>query len=320
MHHANWRRGALLALTAAVALSCSSPRPARDASSPDVGGMRQPDASAGHDTADPGDIATERDATVPPPTEALPAFDEATDAHVRELAARGRALGNRTEVFAKIGDSITESASFLWDCGFGWYTLDAYADLEPTIRYFSTVTFADGRNSFNRPSLAAMGGWIAADALTGDSDSPIAREIDGARPLWAIIMFGTNDLDRSDLGTYSANLARIVELIEARGVVPVLSTIPPRADTEHAASLVPLFNDVVRALAYERHLPLIDYWLALQTIPGHGLGPDGIHPSVYEDPNDSESDSCAFVPRALEHGYNVRNLLAIQMLARLRAY
>jgi hypothetical protein len=45
-------------------------------------------------------------------------------------------MGMRPDVFAKIGDSITESASFLSDIGQGWYVLGRYGALEPTIAHF----------------------------------------------------------------------------------------------------------------------------------------------------------------------------------------
>jgi hypothetical protein len=231
-----------------------------------------PRVDAGTDTGgavdDAGDSSDAREPDAPEPTEVLPAFDAATEAHVRDLVARGRARGNRHDVVAKIGDSITESASFLMDCGSGWYRLGEHPEVEPTIRYFAARMFDDGRNSLNRASLCATAGWTSGDALQGDPDSPLARELEASRPQWAIVMYGTNDLERSDVASYRANMARIVDVIEARDVVAVLSTIPPRMDGEPYASRVASFNDVVRGLARARHLPLIDYWLALEPIDG----------------------------------------------------
>jgi hypothetical protein len=247
---------------------------------------------------------------------ALPAFDAPTAAHVRDLATRGAARGNARDVVAKIGDSITESASFLMDCGHGWYELGAYGDLGSTIQYFSARSLPGGENSLARSSLSATAGWTVADALAGgDPASPLARELDAIRPQWAVVMYGTNDLDRVDVATYRANLGRVVDLIESRAAVAVLSTIPPRADTQVAASRVGPFNDAVRALAAERHVPLLDYWAALRPLPAYGVSADGIHPNTLHG-----SDACVFTAEGLRYGYNVRSLTALQMLARLRGY
>ena len=287
----------------------------------------------------PEDVATGTDATTPPedttrppqdtgvtPQDSgtstpvvLPAFDSATESHVRDIVARGVARGNRREVFAKIGDSITESQSFLFDCGYGWANLGAYSDLADTVHYYSTTAIGD-RNSFNRASVCAVAGWTAAAALEGYPDAPLTRELEATRPMWAIVMYGTNDLQVTDIGTYTMNLSRVLDVIEQYDVVPVMSTIPPRADGEPYNSRASRFSDVVRSLAATRHLPLIDYNLALQPLPSYGLSPDGIHPNTYVDPTDSETDACDFTSAGLRFGYNMRGLTAIQMLARLRAY
>lgn len=256
----------------------------------------------------------------PPPGEtvgpALPTFDALTVAHVRDLTARGASRGNSRQVVAKIGDSITESASFLMDCGHGWYDLGAYANLEDTLGYFSARTLPGGENSLARSSLCATAGWTTADALEGgDPGSPLARELDAIRPQWAIVMFGTNDLDRVSVATFRGNLGRVVDLIESRAVVTVLSTIPPRFDTATASARVAGFNDAVRGLAGERHLPLLDYWAGLQSLPGQGVSSDGVHPNALHG-----SDACIFTTEGLRYGYNLRSLTAIQMFARLRAY
>lgn len=275
------------------------------------------EASSGDATSD-GSVGSGTTTTTPlPSSEVLPAFDTATDQHVRDLVARGRALGNRHAVVAKIGDSITESGSFLSDAGYGWYTLGLHPEVLPTIQYFSTVDLG-GSNSLNRASICATAGWTSGDAIAGGSSSPLVRELDAIRPQWAIIMYGTNDIDRSDLSSFAANMRTIVDITEARAVVPVLSTIPDRLDSARAASLVPSFNDAIRSIARERHLPLIDYNLALAPLPNRGLSADGIHPNTYR--IDGDTRSCDFTSAGTQFGYNVRNLTALQMLTRLRNY
>ena len=254
---------------------------------------------------------------LPPVGLALPAWDAATVAHVRALRDRGAAMGNRLGVFAKIGDSITESGSFLFDVGFGWFNLGAYAGLDPTIAYFRATSLAGGANSFNRSSACATAGWSTDDALAGGDDAPLLRELRAIRPAWAIVMYGTNDLDRGPVALFRANLTRIVDLIEAAGTVPALSTIPDRYDGDDREALVLQLNDAIRALAASRSVPLLDLWAALQPLPTHGVSPDRIHPNVYVE--EGGPAAAYFTPAALQYGYNVRNLTAVQMLDRLRS-
>lgn len=267
------------------------------------------------DAARPMDVV---DVGVPDPGPAVPPWDQATTAHVRDVRARGAARGNRVGVFAKIGDSITESGSFMNDIGSGWYDLGAYQYLETTVRFFRATSLGgDDVNAFNRASACATAGWTTDDALAGGTNSPLQQELTAARAAWAIVMYGTNDIDRSDLGTYRVNLLRIIDVIEAAGTVPAVSTIPDRSDGAGPAARALQFNAVVRDVAASRHIPLIDYWLALQTLPAHGVSTDGIHPNVYL--VGGSTASADFSPAGLRYGYNVRNLTALQMLDRLRA-
>jgi lysophospholipase L1-like esterase len=288
--------------------------PVDRASPPDV--VTPPDVPA--DRASPPDVVTPPDVpSTPDTTTMVPTFDAATIAHVREVRTRGVARGMRLNVFAKIGDSITESASFLSDIGFGWYELGSWTSLEPTVRYFSTQTITGSANSFNRASVCAMGGWVSQYALSGDPDSALRRELDATRPAYAMVMYGTNDLDRYSTAVFRTNMERIVDIIEANGTVATISTIPDRLDRPDAGALVPMFNQTIRDIAAARHLPLMDYWAALQPLPRRGVDTDGIHPSPYV--TASGGTACGVLTTAgLRAGYNMRNLVALVLLDRLR--
>ena len=136
-------------------------------------------------------------------------------------------------------------------------------------------------NSFNRSSACATAGWTTDDALAGGSDAPLYRELAAIRPAWAIVMYGTNDVDRNTVGAFSANLNRIVDIIEAAGTVPALSTIPDRYDGSDREARAMQIDAAIRGIAAARHVPLLDYWAALQPLPTHGVSADGIHPTVY---------------------------------------
>jgi hypothetical protein len=227
-----------------------------------------------------------------PPPEVLasqPAFSPAVIARIRALRAVGVARGNRLDVLAKIGDSITEAGGFLTDLGMGWYELGPYACLEPTVAFFRRTAVPNAVNSLARSSVCAMGGWLSDNALLGDPMSPLRAELNAIRPGYAVIMYGTNDLDRSTGDALAANLTRIATICEDFGTVPVLSTIPDRLDQAAPASRVAGYNERIRGVAAARNLPLIDYWAAMRPLPRNGIEEDGIHPSVYRRDGSAEA-------------------------------
>ncbi len=255
--------------------------------------------------------------TVPPAIAvALPAFTPAVTARVRAIRTVGVARGNRIDAFAKIGDSITEAGGFLSDIGEGWYELGSFSWLDPTIRFFRSRVISGRNNSFNRPSVCAMGGWVSSQALDNDPASPLRTELNATRPAYAIVMYGTNDLDRGTADGLEGNLDRIARICEEFGTVPVLSTIPDRLDNAAAASRVNSYNDRIRGLAQRRNIPLIDYWAAMRPLPRNGIEADGIHPSIYRLMGDPQA--AYFTSSGLAFGYNMRNLTSLLMLDRLR--
>jgi lysophospholipase L1-like esterase len=218
-------------------------------------------------------------------------------------------------VFAKCGDSITASENFLVQIGDGAANLGAFSALAPTIEDYRGVSLSDGSNSLTRASSCARGGWTTADALA--PPSAIARELDALNPEVLVLMFGTNDSQQMSAAQFETNLEQIVDAAEALGTVVSVSTIPPRTDYAGADALVIGINDRIRQVAGAKHLPLIDLYVALSPLPSRGIGADGVHPTVELLNGARVSDD--FTPAGLRFGYNVRNLLTLQMLDRLCA-
>lgn len=245
-------------------------------------------------------------------------FDDATTAHVRAIFAEGARRGLRGDVFAKLGDSITESASFLKDIGHGWYELGPWSRLEPVVRYFRRRSFTGDaeNNSFSRASGSATAGWTTNALLAADGHCPVEIELDATHAAFAIMMIGTNDAERSTAQVFERNLRELVSRVEARKVVLVLSTIPDQLSSEEAGRRGLEINTVIRRVAAENHVPLLDYWAAMQGLPHHGIDPDNVHPSVYESANHNVAAGI-FTDVALRAGYNVRNLTTLLMLERL---
>jgi len=247
---------------------------------------------------------------------AVPPWDAPTLAAMRTLYAEGQRLGLRSDVFAKLGDSITESGSFAQDIGHGWYELGSWTRLLPVVQLFSRRAFSADRedNSFSRPSGAATAGWTTGHLLEGGDASPLERELATLRPAVAILMIGTNDAEQTDVATYTRNLAEILDRIARRKVVLLLSTIPELRSSPAAGLRAREINGVIRRVAATRHLPLIDYHAALADVPQQGVSDDNIHPSAYVEAGDTKAG--VLTPAGLRFGYNVRNLTLLLGLER----
>jgi|GEM_PF-191194 len=238
-------------------------------------------------------------------------------AHARQIFLRGQELGNQANVFSKVGDSITVASYYLHPFGWRAYNLRDYASLEPALLFFMGGAARDGSNPYQAASLAAGAGWSTQDVLDpGFADqgvclpgeAPLVCEYRVARPSVALIMLGTNDSGGMPVAEYQANLSRIVEISVEMGVIPVLSTIPPRLDV---GDRVNEFNNIIISVARAYDVPLWDYGAAMRALPGLGLSSDGVHPSA---PPGVESLTADFSPENLAYGFTLRNLTALQVL------
>jgi hypothetical protein len=236
---------------------------------------------------------------------------------VRLIYARGQQLGNRPDVFTKVGDSISVSINYLHQIGNGVYNLGDFQYLQTVVNYFSATQPRDNRNSFNLISVAAGTGWTS-DAVTNTrfadpsrcryGETPLSCEFRLTRPSFALIMVGTNDTSHFTPATYEGKLRQIIEACIEAGVVPILSTIPPRRKYEET---VVAFNEVVIKVGTDYHIPLWDFYSAVVGLPGYGLDEDGVHPSA---PANGFKGSADFRSWNLYAGYVLRNLTALQSL------
>ncbi|MDB4947136.1 MAG: hypothetical protein JWP97_6670 [Labilithrix sp.] len=220
-------------------------------------------------------------------------------ASLREVLAGGSA---DPHAFMKVGDSITESTSFLDCLDRTSLTSGAAAGLEATRTWF------DG--SWSRRSKSATFGWHTSQPTSG-APSPIDVEVDAMNPSFAVVMLGTNDNYVGTDRTYRINLTRVVDTLLGKHVVPILSTIPFSGKPGMDAS-VPRMNAIVRNIAASKKVPLMDFHLSLERLRGHGISSDTIHPNV------APHGACDFSTAGLGYGYNVRTLLALEALGRVK--
>ncbi|MCX6354918.1 MAG: SGNH/GDSL hydrolase family protein [Candidatus Aureabacteria bacterium] len=267
----------------------------------------------------------------------VPQINTEMKTRLRAVFEKGQAQGNSADVFSKIGDSITATYSFLAvTMGCNDYNLATHTDLQPVIDFFrarefpadTTDVWCGVSNSFSRVSRCAESGWSAGSALETLTDIPsgcaapyntsLRCELRLARPSIALIMFGTNDLQWDDTETYRDHLSRIIQECLDNGVIPVLSTIPPRMDSPSLGALVGEFNEVVVSVAHDNQNPIWNYWLALQgsEMVNHGMSDDGVHPNLYGNCA-PECLSGDFSAEGLRYGFNQRNFTALQVLDKI---
>lgn len=276
---------------------------------PDASPDATPDASA---TA--GDMMILRpDALAPEGPTPYPA-DRAQSPLTPWVADTLRAIAETAprapDVFAKIGDSVTVSRAFMRCFATDDLQLDGRDHLWPTIERFR-MGDAGGTDPFRRESSAATVGWSASHALRGDP-APLDVELELLDPRFAVVMFGTNDIQNRDIDGYAIQLWDLIDRVIDSGTIPIMSTVMPRDDDPDADARVPRYNAVVRAIAQGRQVPLVDFHRLLSPLPDHGLGPDRLHPSV------APTGACDLSPDGLLYGYNIRNLLTITALDRAR--
>jgi hypothetical protein len=292
-------------LGAAFALACSRDPPALpfDAAPPPASAARPPPLPSAAPPAVASPTRYPFDRTHSP-------LDATVARNLREIAAHDPSL--RADVFAKVGDSMTASDDFMRCFALPSPVLGEHAALLPVIERFHAATAA-GEDSFRRRSAAARIGWSAWQVLEGHP-SPLEREVSAIRPRFALVQFGTNDLELGKIRHFALRLLDVTDALTARGVIPILFTIPRRKDRTDRGAWVPRYNAIVRAIAQSRQVPFVDYHRELARLPGQGLGKDGIHPSTYKGPRGR--DACALDRDGLRHGYNFRNLLALEALGR----
>jgi hypothetical protein len=248
--------------------------------------------------------------------------------HLRNVALHGSNLADN--VFMKVGDSISDSSNYL-GCFKGDINNRApsyefnivfggHEDLAEAIFHFRSATI-EQTSPFDRQSKCTKVGAAVTWPFDGASPPPLEQELTAVSPQFASTMYGTNDIGAGGsaktpldikIRPYQKGLVELVDAMLARGVVPWLSTIPPRIDDPAFMEIVPVFNAVIRGVAEGRQIPLVDFNRDLLAVSGYGLGGDGVHPTTRE-----YNTACHLDGPSLAYGYNVRNLGALTMLDRL---
>lgn len=243
----------------------------------------------------------------------------------QDIFVQGQGLGNRADVFTKVGDSNTTNGDFLQAIGMdgNFCQLGAYADLQETVDFFSATSPRAGfANSFVAFSVAAKPGLSAPATLDklwadpGDcqrNEGPLACEYRIKRPAVAVILLGLMDARHGDPETYAAAMDSVIKLSLEMGVIPLLTTnvvLPDQPVVHYDYALE--MNLALVELAEQYGVPLINLWRAAQDLPNLGIGPDSTHLSH------KVGAFCDFTGPQETYGGTLRNLLTLQALDLLR--
>ena len=148
----------------------------------------------------------------------------------RHLRAVARRRAQHDNVFSKVGASATVNRNFLRCFSGPHVELAGREGLRGTIDFFADGDPATGwQDPFRRRSESATVGWHAGRAVWG-SPAPLVTEVRHADPRFAVVMYGTNDIEQRQPHRYAELMVRLVGMLEARGIIPILTTIMPRDD------------------------------------------------------------------------------------------
>lgn len=236
---------------------------------------------------------------------------------LQQIRTAGR--DNRANVFVKVGDSQTVNGGFMHCFAGSSFDLADHDELEST-RTFFLGPDGTGKATFARQSSAAKVGAAASWVLGG----PLTTELAASRPRYAIVMYGSNDIQLAPSGglaAYAKNMKALTDTLLKAGVIPILTSPPPRPlRSEDVAAFgsagadvwAPRFATVVRGIAQGRQIPFVDLQRELRLIPKFGIGSDNLHL------NTAPLGACKLDAASLQYGTNVRNFVTLEALSRVR--
>ncbi len=216
-------------------------------------------------------------------------LDDAVWRNVHQIFARGQQLGNDPWVLMKVGESNTAGTVYL--CNFEWqaYALGDHEELQRIVDEFSrTASFcrnnASAQNGFG--TVNVLDPLFAPPELCPAGQSPLVCEVQRSRPSFALIYIGLADTGVMTTDEFNANLTRIVRYLSQNGVIPILQTWST-SDPLNSNNRPQLFNEEIRRVAHNNHVPMLDIRVGTYNFDNHGTMSDGYHLSVH---NDQESN------------------------------
>ncbi|HED36460.1 MAG TPA: SGNH/GDSL hydrolase family protein [Gammaproteobacteria bacterium] len=259
------------------------------------------------------------------------AWESAWVANVKNILSTSVGIPKTTGKVLQVGDSMTFSFAYG-----DWARKQNAATATPSdlvIMSWMHAGFNDATDGWKWSSVAHATGDPAIDNFTALNNANwssafvdnIFVDTDLNDAQFAVVMFNVNDMIVVE--------NRINEFINA-GIVPVLSTIPPRESvTDYNKNKADPYNAALLALAEKLSLPIIDFSKEIYLRRPGGtwaktlIGDDGVHPSgprngytPISDPYADGGDAATHTTGAatLNSGYLLRTWLTVQKMKEIK--
>jgi len=179
--------------------------------------------------------------------------------------------------------------------------------------------------SFDHPdggrSHTACSGIRADELLVGGRQkiASLAMMLDTYKPQMVVLMVGTNDASADrPVAAYKADIEKALDLMRERGIICILSTLPPHPGKPDLAKS---YNEALRQTARARELPLIDYEKEiLKRRPEDWNGPllerNDVHPTIGQ--GEVKPTSAPTAENLRSSGYLLRGWLSVQKIAEVK--
>ncbi len=240
------------------------------------------------------------------PSDQFVLMDDEVKANIAQIYAQGQEMGRDPRRAVILGDSLIATPQSIahWD-GDTYVLSPEFAHLQHTIDHYAG-SFSD----YDVSVRVGLHSWSVFDPLWSDkefceaNEDLLACKIRIANPSVMFILLGSNDAGSP--GGFDFNMRQIVETVIDAGIVPILAT---KADRFEGGDNIN--NNIIREIAAEKQVPLMEFDLLAETIPGRGLSGDKVH-LTYSEPYDYTD------PATFTFGYPVHNLAVLVTLDAVR--
>lgn len=140
---------------------------------------------------------------------------------------------------------------------------------------------------YRSQTISIVNAGVGGELASGQGRLRLRGAILSAQPEVLLLMEGSNDLftyEAAGVGIGINALEGMVAEARGMGIRVMLATIPPQRAgglrrRDLVASLIPLFNDGVRAVAARQSATVVDVFGAIQPRLAELIGPDDLHPT-----------------------------------------